>query len=115
MTSNHSDLARRAAELVLHYDKTPEQTAAILNCELGTIQDFVQEYLDHNPHLVNIEIETDIQSSFIPVLLEDEPASVSSSAIALEILTANGLTLRLQLASLHDIAQLLQELEAASC
>ena len=114
MTSSEPDLRRRAADLVLHYGKTLAQAARILGCGIPTVQQFVQEHLDRHPPVPAPSAPAEVEPSFVPVLLDDESASAPST-IPLDILTPNGLTLRLQLSSLHEVATLLHSLEGDRC
>ena len=108
MITPHVTLVRRAAELVLHYDKTLSQAARILGCSIPVVQQCVQHHLDHSPTSSEPpppaeEPSTNAEAPFVPILLDDEHAAVPPTTIAIDILIPNGLTLRFQLPSLQDV------------
>ncbi len=116
MPSHEADWRRLAAELVLHFHKTPSQVSRICGCGINVVRQCVAEYVRQG---IAPDEHGDDESPFIPVTLvdADEPVPSPSAAepIPLDILAPNGLTLRLQLASLDDVAALLRALEVAPC
>jgi len=64
---------RRAAELVLHYDKTVAQAARILGCSVPVIQKCIQYHLDRCP-------ADGTGPPFVSVILADEPTTSSAEA-----------------------------------
>jgi len=127
MSSSAPDLPRRAATLVIEYDKTLGQAARILGYSIPTVRNFVQQYLDRpadvadadNSHVADADDSptagVEAPPPFVSVLLDDAPPSESPTTIPLDILTPNGLTLRLQLSSLQDVVTLLHSLEVKPC
>ena len=109
------DIQRLAVELVLHFHKTPSQASRICGCGISAVQRYVAEYVRQQSHEDGDHLDTGVPTSFVPVLLDDESIPVPSTFVPLDILTANGLTLRLQLPSLRDVALLLRELEVETC
>lgn len=111
MTLPEPDWRRLAAELVLHFHKTPSQASRICACSIASVQQCVAEYLRQ-------EKVAATEPAFVPVAIVDVEESVPPStvtAIPLDILTPGGLTLRFQLSSVNDVARLLQSLEADRC
>jgi len=76
MITPHVSLVRRAAELVLHYDKTLSQAARILGCSIPVVQQCIQQHLDHSPASSEPppteEPSTNAEAPFVPILLDDK-------------------------------------------
>ena len=118
MITPHVTQVRRAAELVLHYDKTLSQAARILGCSIPVVQQCVQHHLDHSPASSELppteKPATNTEPPFVPILLDDKESNAPTT-IARDILIPNGLTLRVQLPSLQDVATLLHFLTNNQC
>jgi len=114
MTTPEPDLVRRAAELVLHYEKSLSQAARILGSTVPTVQQCVQQYLDQQSEDTDSS-SIEGESAFLSVQLHDDAIAKESTNISLDIQTPKGWTLRFQLASLQDIITLLQSLEVPTC
>jgi hypothetical protein len=113
MTFSSPDLPLRAAKLVLDFQKSPIQAARLLGCSVPALQKALLHYLDEQPQPTNLPKESP-PSDFADVRLEEPPVP-PIAAFPLEIMTPSGITLRLQLHSLDDLAALLNSLEVASC
>lgn len=122
MTETYQELMRRrAARLVLEKQFAPEQAAKILTCSIQAVRKWVAEFLDLQPPptltpdaapFLSVEIVEDehVTSETTP---EPPPEPMPETTIPIDILTPNGLTLRFQLSSLHDLVALLQSLEVS--
>ena len=134
MPESYTDsLRRRAVRLVLEKGLMPGNVAKILRCSSPAVRRWVDEHLDQEftplPAIgtslepVSPNKESAVADSlpgatgtpFVPVRLEGDAVPMLSAPISLDILTRNGLTLRLQLPSVQDVAALLQSLEGESC
>ena len=111
MLISSPDFRRIAAELVLHFHKTPSQVSRICSCNIKVVQQCVAEYLQQ------VGDEPTSESPFIPVVLEDSRSAPPPvlPPIPLELATPGGLTLRFSLSSVQEIAELLQTLQGQSC
>ncbi len=106
---------RRALCLVLEKDRTPSQAAKILQCTVRAVKRWIEEYLDHEAVLADTPTDP---ASFLPVVIDesdDGSEELVAEPIPLDILTRSGLTLRLQLSSVNDVAALLRSLEVDRC
>jgi hypothetical protein len=120
MPPSDPDWRRIAAELVVHFHKSTGQTARIFGCSIPAVQQCVADYVRY--HAV-ASMPSSGDSVFIPVALEENAPSDNKQSeflsmttpIPIEIITPGGLTLRLPLTNLDDIAHLLHSIEAKPC
>ena len=113
MTFSSPDLPLRAAKLVLDFQKSPIQAARLLGCSVPALQKALLHYLDEQPQPTSFPNDPCLPD-FADVRLEEPPVT-TTTAFPLEIITPSGITLRLQLHSLVELAALLNSLEVASC
>jgi len=120
MSLSEPDWRRLAAELILYFHKTPSQVSRICGCSIPAVQQHVAAYVRQR----SLESMTSSEdSAFVPVVLEEasppndlpDEAPAPSPSIPVEIITPGGLTLRLPLATLDDIAHLLHSIEGKPC
>jgi hypothetical protein len=129
---------RKAIALVVEDKLSPTQAGRALNFTGRAVERWVREHLALHPDgpppessyaracLVSLSppqermIEACPPSSvpvaaFVAIRLDDEVAPAPPSPISVEILTGNGIAVRLQLPSVYDVAMLLRSLEVESC
>lgn len=110
MSLSEPDWQRLAAELVVHFHKSPPFVARIFSCPVTVVRDCVAASLKRQTQ----DETAMVASPFVSVVLEDSDTidQTVCEPIPLEIVTSNGLTLRLQVSSLYEVIELLQSLEA---
>jgi hypothetical protein len=129
---------RKAIALVLEDKLSPTQAGRALNFTRHAVERWVREYLARHPDgpppessysracLVSLSPPRERMlepcppsfppaTAFVAIRLDDEVASAPPSPISVEILTGNGIAVRLQLPSVYDVAMLLRSLEVKSC